>query len=156
MPAFHFNPRRLRRTASVTLAVWLLALAAGVVNACTVAPTGPGRFGIHAQVALQHAVVGAQAGAVQGSHHHGQGELVIHRGHEQDAGQQSCPKVCDDESSAVVKVKLAAVDGGASLTIVAQPWKPIAATGSVGWRLPSRRPGSHGPPLVIRFLRLTL
>ena len=45
---------------------------------------------------------------------------------------------------------------GAVFAVLAQPWQPIAATGSTGWGLSSQRPGSQGPPLVIRFLRLTL
>ena len=142
MSTFHFTHRRLRRTAGVTLVVWLLALAAGVVNACALGPAGPERVGLHAEVPSheQHRDDGERPG-----HHHGS-----------DSGQKSCLKFCDDESSAVVKVKLPAVDGSAVFAVLAQPWQPIAATGSKGWGLSSQRPGSQGPPLVIRFLRLTL
>lgn len=142
MSIFHFNHRRRRRTAGVTLVFWLLALAAGVVNACALGPAGPEGVGLQAEVAspAQYRDDGERSG-----HHHGL-----------NSGQKSCLKFCDDESSAVVKVKLPAVDGSAVLAVLAQPWQPIAATGSTGWGLSLRRPGSHGPPLVIRFLRLTL
>lgn len=157
MSAVHFNPRQLRRTAGVTLVVWLLALAAGALNACALTPTGQGqREGLHAHVAPQGPVPGTHASAGREGHHHGEGELLGHHGHEQDSGLKSCLKFCDDESSAVVKVKLPAADADSSHTIIGQPWNPIAATGGIGWRLPSRWPGSQGPPLVIRFLRLTL
>ena len=142
MSNIHFTPRQRRRIAGVTLVVWLWALAVGVVNACALGPAGPERVGLHAE-------------APSHEQHRDDGERPGHR-HGSDSGKKSCLKFCDDESSAVVKVKLPAVDGSAVFAVLAQPWQPIADTGSTGWGLLSRQPGSQGPPLVIRFLRLTL
>lgn len=143
MSTFFLNPRRLRHTAGVTLAVWLLALAAAVANACALGPAGQERAVLQAEVTSHEQ---PHAGDERGGQHQ----------HGPDSGPASCLKFCDDESSAVVKVKLPAADLGSGLTLVAHPWQPFAASGSVGWRLPSRQPGSQGPPLVIRFLRLAL
>jgi hypothetical protein len=142
MRVFHFDRRRLRRTARATLLVWLFALAAGVVNACALAPAGPAeRVDAHADFAVHGPDAVAPAG---------------HEGHEQDSGKVSCLKFCDDESSAIVKLKLLLVDFGSSLAAMAAPWNLTAASGNIGLRPSSERPGSQGPPLVIRFLRLTL
>jgi hypothetical protein len=142
MRVFHFDRRRLRRTARATLMVWLFALAAGVVNACALAPAGPAQRG---DTPAELAVRGPDAAAPAG-----------HEGHDQDSGKVSCLKFCDDESSAIVKLKLLLVDFGSSLAAMAAPWNLTAASGNIGLRPSSERPGSQGPPLVIRFLRLTL
>jgi hypothetical protein len=137
MPAFHFDRRRLRRTARATLMAWLFALTAGVVNACVLVPVEP----------VEHAV-----GKVSVAHHG--------HGHEDDSGKASCLKFCDDESSAIAKVKLPVVDLGSSLLTVVEPWNSIAAADRLGFRHSLEPTGSRGPPLVselvIRFLRLTL
>lgn len=159
MPAVHFDRRRLRRTAWATLVVWLFALTAGVVHACMLAPAGPTERAAglvwHAENAAHELAAGAATGTRDGSRHD-QAESVFTHGHAEDSGKVSCLKFCDDESSAIAKVKLVFVDPGSSLLTVHEPWNAVAATGSAGFR-PSRQwPGSRGPPLVIRFLRLTL
>lgn len=159
MPAVHFDRRRLRRAAWATLVVWLFALTAGVVHACMLAPAGPAeraaRSVWHAESAAHELAAGAATGTLDGSRHD-QAESVFPHGPAEDSGKLSCLKFCDDESSAIAEVKLVFVDPGSSLLCAHEPWNAVAATGSAGFR-PSRQwPGSHGPPLVIRFLRLTL
>lgn len=144
MPAFQFDRRRLCRTVWATLVVWLFALAAGVVNACVLTPAGPAEHDTDAVTAARH---GSRLDP---------GEPVAHLGYGQDAGKTSCLKFCDDESSAIAKVKLPVVDLESSLLTVLKPWNATAATGSVEFRPSLEQPGSQGPPLVIRFLRLTL
>ena len=159
MPAFHFNRRQLRRTAWATLVVWLFALTAGVVNACVLTPSGSAERAVGHASRVDIAVHDAQAGTRpdgQGGSRHGHAESVAQHGHEQDFGKVSCLKFCDDESSAVTKVQLPVVDLGSTLLTIVEPWNPSAATGGVGVRQPLERPSSRGPPLVIRFLRLTL
>lgn len=144
MHALHFDRRRLRRTAWAALLVWLFALAAGVVNACVL--TSPGladRGEPLTDVALHESLDDP-------------GALVGQPGHEQDSGRASCLKFCDDESSAIAKVKWPAVDPGSGLAIVVAPWNWVAATSGASLRLATEQHGSQGPPLVIRFLRLTL
>jgi hypothetical protein len=159
MPTFHFDRRRLRRTAWATLAVWLFALMAGVVNACVLTPSGSAERAVwqvsRVDMAMHDAHAGTRPDGKDGSRHD-QGESVAHQGHGQDSGKVSCLKFCDDESSAIAKVKLPVIDLGSSLLIVVELWNTIAATSRVGVRQSLERPGSHGPPLVIRFLRLTL
>jgi hypothetical protein len=154
MPALHFDRRRLRRTAWATLVVWLIALTAGVVNACALVPAGPAERAVgqvsHADVVMHD----PHGGALTGAGH--QGESVAHHGHGHDSGKVSCLKFCDDESSAIAKVKLPGVDLGSSLLTAVEPWNAIAAAGRVAIRQSLDWPGSQGPPLVIRFLRLTL
>ena len=159
MLAFHFDRRQLRRTAWATLVVWLFALTSGVVNACVLTPSGSAERAVwqvsRVDIAVHDAHAATRPDGKDGSRHD-QGASVVHHGHGQESGTASCLKFCDDESSAIAKVKLPVVDLGSSLLTVVEPWNTIAATSSVGVRQSLARPGSHGPPLVIRYLRLTL
>ena len=142
MSTFHLTHRRLRRTAGVTLVVWLLALAAGVVNACALGPAGPERVGLHAEVPSheQHRDDGERPG-----HHHGS-----------DSGQKSCLKFCDDESSSVTTAKASQADFVGMVTVASIDWLAAMPTATgAPWRQ-VERPASQGPPLFIRFLRLTI
>jgi hypothetical protein len=159
MPTCHFDRRQLRRTAWVTLVVWLFALAAGVVNACALAPAGSAARGVspvsHVDIAAHDAAEGTLVSVGHDGDHDQVGPVSSHT-HGHDAGKDSCLKFCDDESSAIAKVKLPVVDLGAGLLTVVEAWNPIAALGSLGVRRARERPGAQGPPLVIRFLRLIL
>ncbi|MBI3367799.1 MAG: hypothetical protein HY021_04945 [Burkholderiales bacterium] len=162
MPAFHFDRRRLRRATWATLLVWLFALAAGVVNACALTPRGA-VDGVDPQAGIvvhdKHASKPTAAGHPC---HHAQVDEVDHHGHGhghghgQDSGKVSCLKFCDDECSAIAKVKLPVVGLGSTLLTVAEPWSAIVAAACAGVRHSPGRPSAQGPPLVIRFLRLTL
>jgi hypothetical protein len=156
MSAFHFDRRQLRRTAWATLMVWVLALAAGVVNACALTPAGPvARAILQVGIVVHDAHAIAPTSAAIESHHE-QVDAVGHHDHGQDSGKESCLKFCDDETSAIAKIKLPVVDLSSTLLTAAEPWSAIGAAGGAGFRQSLERPGSHGPPLVIRFLRLTL
>jgi len=156
MSAFHFNRRQLRRTAWATLMVWVLAMAAGVVNACALTPSGSVEHTTQQIGILVHDEhVGVPSSSAIESHHE-QSETVGHHEHGQDSGKGSCLKFCDDESSAIAKVKLPVVDLSATLLTAAEPWNAVVAAGDAGFQLSLERPKSPGPPLVIRFLRLTL
>jgi len=154
VPAFHFDHRQLRRTARVTLVVWLFALAAGVANACAFTLAGPAGRGV-VDIAAHGA---AESVLVRAGHdgEHDQGGPISPHGHGHDAGKASCLKFCDDESSAIAKVKLPVVGPCVALPTVVEAWKPLAVISGSGSRQAPEHPGSQGPPLVIRFLRLTL
>lgn len=156
MSAFHFDRRQLRRTAWATLVVWMLAMAAGVVNACALTPSGSEeRATVQGGIVVHEAhVVAPSSSAIES--HHLQSETGGHHDHGQDSGKGSCLKFCDDESSAIAKVKLPVVDLSATLLTAAAPWSAFVAVGGAAFRQSLQRPGSQGPPLVIRFLRLTL
>jgi hypothetical protein len=153
--AFHFDLRPLRRTAWATLAVWVFAMAAGVVNACALSPGSIERATQQVGIVVHDAQVGVSSPSAIDSHHE-QSETVGHHDHGQDPGKGSCLKFCDDESSAIAKVKLPVVDLSATLLTAAAPWSAIIAVGAAGFRRSLARPEPQGPPLVIRFLRLTL
>lgn len=156
MPALNFTRRGLRRTAWATLVVWVLALAAGVVNACALAPAGTvERANLQVGITEHDAHASAPISSSIESHDE-QAEAVRHYDHGPDSGKGSCLKFCDDESSAIAKVKLPVVDLSATLLTAAAPWSAIVTIGGAGFRQSLERPGSQGPPLVIRFLRLTL
>jgi len=146
MCVFRFHQRTLRHTVWVTLAFWLFALAAGVVNACVLTP----------QVSAGHAIdAGAHFNAAQ-HQDHGHDGPIAHHGHQQDAGKSGCLKFCDDESSALSKNEASSVDLGATVVGVALPWPAVVPIAIIGTQLSVARPTAQGPPLVIRFLRLTL
>lgn len=158
MPAYFFA-RRLRRTVWAMLVFWLFATVAGVVNACVLTPTGPVersvvRAGITTLDPQADAGTGAHTDTDPGGHHEQVASVPSH-GHDGQSGKVSCLKFCDDESSALTKGKLP-VDLGVSLLTVLEPWNSAAAIGSVASQKSLERPDSQGPPLVIRFLRLTL
>ena len=140
MLALVFHRRRLRRTTWVMLLAWVLALSAGVVNACQLQPHG---LGSHA--------------SVSSIPHDGHG---LHDGDDMDegvdAGKAGCLKFCDDGSSSVPQSKSAATDVPCPVGL-ARLDEALASPAGAGpmQRLLEQSP-AHGPPLVIRFLRLTI
>jgi hypothetical protein len=159
MHALHFDRRRLQRTVWMTLVAWLFALTAGVVNACALTPQRDGLRAVvlkaNAENRVRHetAATSTRAGDHGPLVHEGP---VAHAGHEQEAAKGGCIKFCDDESSALAKYNSPNVDLGASVIAVFEPWRAIVSSTSVETRRAIERFPVHGPPLVIRFLRLTL
>jgi hypothetical protein len=85
----------------------------------------------------------------------GVADLVQYEHQQGSSGKDTCLKFCDDESSAVFKSTTLGVD---LVVALVQPGVrhiavPVANLGA-GWLL--EQPRTQGPPLVIRFLRLTL
>jgi hypothetical protein len=133
------------------LAAWLLALTAGVVNACVLNIPSSATRGLIAQSQAAHL-----SRTVADTEPH-DGVPLTHHQHEQNGANDSCLKFCDDESSALSKGNTSPTpDAGAALVAAAQ-WPaavvPVTHTGTV---LSLQRPIAQGPPLVIRLLRLTL
>ena len=91
---FFSNNHLKRKTTSVMLALWLLAAASGVANACL----------LDAQESTSHGVVAetidkAHASTVL----HAQPVVAIYHGQEADTSRSQCLKVCDDGSQALQK-----------------------------------------------------
>ena len=153
-----YHRRCLRRTAWVTLVGWLWALAAGVVNACALAPSGAlghdaALVPFAAADGLNHA--GAKNAAKPGNH---DGEVwhVGNAGGEHDADKASCLKFCEEGSSALAKGTASPLDPGTLATALAPTWRPdVTAPRAATWQ-PQPTPFSQGLPLAIRFQRLTL
>ena len=151
-----FHRRHLRRTTWVTLLAWVLALAAGLANACQLQPHEP-----VASASTSRAHAASSEGGL-----HSTRTLHVETGHHQshaedddapaDAGKAGCLKFCDDESSAVAKGKLVQVDLAGPVTMSRVEWRSAVPKATVATRRSAARPPSQGPPLVIRFLRLTI
>lgn len=160
MHAFRSSSRRLRQFVWLTLLAWSFALASGVVNACLLSLPGPITDGspppVHGEASTHagpddkamglHSAAGGEAGVAN---------LVQYEHQQGSSGKDTCLKFCDDESSAVVKSTSLGVDLVVGLVEpgVRRIAAPLATIDS-GW-LPEQ-PRAQGPPLVIRFLRLTL
>lgn len=138
----------LRRTACITLLAWLLALTAGVANACLL--SNPVRT---VGVAVDQAAA-AVGQVVQTPHDdHSKHDPGAGKGHD---GRANCEKFCADESSTVAKDGAKPLDF-ALLAVVEWGLQPrfddITAV-RVTHRL-AEPPARPGPSLVIRLLRLT-
>ena len=160
MYVFRTPARRLRHIVWLTLLAWLLALSAGVVNACVLGLPDAAVSGVETGDRREPAWHGSSAylpkpEALVELHEHGttaQGQ----DDHGQDIGKDPCRKFCSDESTALPKAK--PCDSDSTVVPVADAaWHfASAATMSVSSGVFRERLTSRGPPLVIRFLRLTL
>jgi hypothetical protein len=160
MHAFRNSTQRLRRLVWLTLWAWSFALLSGVVNACVLnlaeramersSPSSRLETATHARL--------ADSIEARGPTGHDADSGSLHRQEREhgSSGQDSCLKFCDDESSALAKSSAAGVDIGATL-VDARLGRhlAVAATQADAGSMPEP-PRAHGPPLVIRFLRLTL
>ncbi len=160
MSVFRTSARRLRQIVWLTLMAWLLALSAGVVNACMLGLPDAAVSGVEPGDRREPAWHGSSAHlpkpeALAEVHEHG---TTAHGqdDHGQDTGKDPCRKFCSDESTALPKVK--SCDSDVIVVPVADAaWHfASAATINVSRGLIRERPTSRGPPLFIRFLRLTL
>jgi hypothetical protein len=160
MHAFRSSTRRLQRLVWLTLLAWSFALASGVVNACVLGL--PGRAGegpsppAHGKVASHGGPSGAFG--IHGAEDHETAPSSPHL-HEQgpgSPGKDSCLKFCGDESSALTKSTLFAADMVAALVDARAQRRLAVPAVQVNSSSSLEQPRAQGPPLVIRFLRLTL
>lgn len=136
----HLHRRSLRHITWMVLVVWLLALGAGVANACLLnAPNDISRSSLlvaHPATPVVHA----------------------HQQEQPDPGTAGCLKFCDEPVLAIKKLDLSASDVGAGVVGTLPPaLVPAAASGTVV-RLPvlSHRPAHLALPIAVRPHRLTL
>ncbi len=160
MPTLKFNRRQLRRTACVTLLAWVLALLSGVVNACLLQAHGQTASASSATSSPEFAdasLIESTFTLVEHSHHDSHQAWQGDRdGAKEDAGKAGCVKFCSDESSTLAKGKFTPTKLPNPAVVAVVVWCSMAPLpmGTLG-RL-AERPASPGPPLVIRFLRLTI
>ena len=143
MHAFRSSTRRLQRFVWLTLLTWSFALASGVVNACVLSL--PERTAEGSNPALH-----SEAGLSEGSGGHGADD------HGGISGKDTCLKFCDDESSALAKSTTYGADVVTALVDVRVERRLAVPAAKVDSSLLPEPPRAQGPPLVIRFLRLTL
>jgi hypothetical protein len=148
---FRAPGRHQRHTVWVMLLAWLLALTAGVINACVLNVPGAATHGSFAEAQTAHF-----SGAVADAEHH-DGALLTHHQHQQNGVNDSCLKFCDDESSALSKGNTSSTpDADAAPVAAVLLLRAVVPVTHLGTGLSLQRPTAQGPPLVIRLLRLTL
>jgi hypothetical protein len=156
MPTLHFHRRHLRRTAWVTLVAWVLATLVGVASACQLGPnasTAPG--GVAAASDLPGAR-GVDLAQVLHTEHRDHAAPTAHEGGTRDPAQAGCLKFCKDRASTVAKGKTVPADVPGAMPAARIDWPSTVAAADLVIGRSAKRPASQGPPLVIRFLRLTL
>ncbi len=155
MLSLPFHRRHLRSTAMLTLLAWALALMAGMVNACQFQAYTPGTHPSGASAHHDSNEWGMHAGHALRV---GDGDHDAFGGHEgqSDTGKAGCLKFCDDKSSTVAKAEKAQADLPGILMVASIDWRPTMPIATVPPRRSVERPVSQGPPLFIRFLRLTI
>jgi hypothetical protein len=152
MLSLSFHRQQLRRTARAMLLAWLMATLAGIANACLMQPRS---MYVPAAQAGAAAAATPDAAAAQASHetHDGATEPGAGSAH---AGKAGCLKFCADESSTLTKSDTLQPDTAAA--VVETGFAPLSdldiATIALRRGVDPLRAG--GPPLVIRFRRLTL
>lgn len=152
-----FHQRAKRRIVWATLLGWVLALLAGVANACLLQVDHD--FRIPASAASAHErPAGRDMNAALPFHveHANQDGAALNAGHPMDAAKAGCLKFCDDESSSVAKVETLQLDLPGPVLLARFDWQTALPVATVAIRRLAERPASHGPPLVIRLLRLTI
>ena len=160
MSTLMFNRRQLRRTACVTMLAWVMALLSGAVNACLLQPHGQAASASFATSRPEFADAGlieSTVAHVEQSHHDnhqaGQGDRD---GAKEDAGKAGCLKFCSDESSTLAQGKFTPADLPNPVVVAVVEWPSMAPLPTGTLRMSAERPASPGPPLLIRFLRLTI
>ena len=146
------NARTKRNTTFVALLVWLFALASGLANACLLETPGN-----HLHIAAGHALSAPHAHANDTPVH----ELIAldddHDADDSDASKESCLKACDDGSNAPTKLHagIDLTDPGLAL-LVAFAWHTSTAVASARGRVDELQIPAMGPPIRLRYARLTL
>jgi hypothetical protein len=145
-----------RRTIWLILVAWALALVAGVVNACLLQPQ---QLRAPASAASAHDLSVVRGMRIPGAFHVEHGDRADRAGGADgtmDAAQAGCVKFCNDESSTVTNAKTAQTDLPGPMLIASIDWRSTVPAAAVATWRSVERPVSQGPPLVIRFLRLTI
>ena len=73
-----------------------------------------------------------------------------------DTGKAGCLKFCDDQSSTLAKGETAQTDLPGMVMTAAIDWLSAIPTATAATWRSAERQISQGPPLFIRFLRLTI
>ena len=146
----HFShPRSKRSTAFVVLLVWLFAVASGIANACVLKAHGN-----HAHVVAAEAFEAGHDHNAPAGHAH---DADDHDGDESDISKAPCLKVCDDGTKLLIKQQ-ASLDLGdpGSPFLVSVLWTTVIPVATIPRQREGLESAAHGPPLRVRYSRLTL
>lgn len=131
---FRIRPQHRRRLVGLMLVVWLFAVMNSTVHAC----------------------------AVMGHGHADAARVVLEAAHDGGASpapvpcEGGCRKFCKDESATLTKAdSQPGMNPAALLLIPGSTVLPGAGAGLAPMRAPLRAP-AHGPPVFLRYARLTL
>lgn len=157
MRPLHFNRQQLRHTACVVLFAWVFALVSGVANACLLQAAESGAAALSLPAGTRTGECDSGAAPCENdagpAHHHddsGRGEAVQH------GGKAVCLKFCAVESSALAQSKASQADFPGPVLLACAPWSlAVHVAAATQWQ-GVERPASVGPPLFLRFLRLTI
>ena len=148
---YFLNRRSKRNIAFVVLLVWLFAAASSIANACVLKVKARET---HAQVVTTEPFEAAHAYSASADH---APAFADHDGDELDISKAPCLKVCDEGTKLLIKQQ-ASLDLGdpGSAVHVSVLWTMVIPIATI----PSQREGlqsaAHGPPLRVRYSRLTL
>jgi hypothetical protein len=147
-----FSTARSKRDATfMALVVWLFALVSGLANACLLETPGN-----HSNIAAGHA---------SGAHHARAkdtpaNEVIAHHDDhddDSDASKESCLKACDDGSNAPTKLHAGVDPADPGLTVlVSLAWHTLIPVASARGRVDELQAPAVGPPIRLRYARLTL
>jgi len=149
---FASTPTARRRLCGVMLFVWLFAVLGSTVNACVLSGSSPVKAAAHQQ-ALEYLAHEGNEGhedtedaAAPAEHHH----------HDQADEHASCHKFCKDESTTLPQTRV--MDDQDFTPVLLSTFSSLLPDALPQARLTHAlaQPRAQGPPLVIRFLRLTL
>ena len=143
----HFsNPRSRRNTAFMVLLVWLFAVASGIANACVLkahdahssVETVDAAHGVHASTGHKVAVAD-----------HGSDEV--------DVSKAPCLKVCDEGTQLLIKQQTSLDIGErSSAFLVSVLWTTVVPVVTFPTQKDGLQATAHGPPIRVRYSRLTL
>lgn len=149
-----FSHRTIRFTATMVLLVWLLALGTGFANACLVQEDHARHGHLSHQDAdlpqtMLHGV--ADKHASTGGHSEG-------LAHDTQSENETCQNFCAIEQSGLIKQPDPASAHPDTVLMSAAMWRlmPASAGHAVPMAAAPDVPGWCGPPIFIRFLRLTI
>lgn len=133
---FRLSLQRQRRFCGLMLLLWLFAVLSGTVNACVLADNARAEHP-HGEHGLAH-------------------EATAGSGHEHADEHVTCHKFCQDEARTLPPNKHQdGLDFTPILQLHGSPLLPEVTAPQPAAQAP-QRPPAHGPPLVIRLLRLAL
>ena len=143
------HPRSKRNTAFVVLLVWLFAVASGIANACVLKTHGD-----HAQVITSEPFEAAHAHNAPASH---TPDADDRDGDELDISKAPCLKVCDDDTQLLItqQTSLDLGDPGSAF-LVSVLWTSVIAVVTIPRQRDCLQATAHGPPIRVRYSRLTL
>lgn len=156
MHALSFHRRRLHRIVWSTLAVWVFALSSGVVNACLSAPLLGQRSGFVQPVSIGTTAHDVHELAADYRSPAQPDSATTQNPNDRSPASDNCRKFCDDEASALLKSLSSPAELPVSLIGALNRWPPVAQSTLAAARWTHWQTAAQGPPLVIRFLRLTL